>query len=37
MLFAVALGAIVLHERVTPLRALGAALVVTGVVLVATA
>jgi drug/metabolite transporter (DMT)-like permease len=37
VLFAVALGAIVLHERVTPWRAVGAALVVTGVALVATA
>jgi drug/metabolite transporter (DMT)-like permease len=37
VLFAVALGAAVLHERVTPARALGAVLVVTGVALVATA
>lgn len=37
VLFAVALGAIVLHERVTRLRAIGAVLVVAGVVLVATA
>ncbi len=36
VLFAVALGALVLHERVTRLRALGAVLVVAGVVLVAT-
>lgn len=37
VLFAVALGAIVLHERVTALRAVGAAVVVAGVILVATA
>jgi drug/metabolite transporter (DMT)-like permease len=37
VLFAVALGAAVLHERVTAWRALGAVLVVTGVVLVAVA
>jgi drug/metabolite transporter (DMT)-like permease len=37
VLFAVALGAAVLHERVTPWRAVGAALVVTGIALVATA
>ncbi|MGH3028724.1 MAG: EamA family transporter, partial [Gaiellaceae bacterium] len=37
VLFAVALGAIVLHERVTVFRAVGAALVVAGVALVATA
>jgi drug/metabolite transporter (DMT)-like permease len=36
VLFAVALGAIVLHERVSRLRVAGAALVVAGVVLVAT-
>jgi drug/metabolite transporter (DMT)-like permease len=36
VLFAVALGAVVLHERVTPMRAIGAVLVVGGVVLVAT-
>ena len=37
VLFAVALGAAVLHERVTAWRAVGAVLVVAGVVLVATA
>jgi drug/metabolite transporter (DMT)-like permease len=37
VLFAVALGAVVLHERVTAWRAVGAAVVVAGVVLVATA
>ena len=37
VLFAVALGAIVLHERVTPVRALGAVLIVAGVALVALA
>jgi len=37
VLFAVALGAFVLRERVMPLRAVGAALVVVGVALVATA
>jgi drug/metabolite transporter (DMT)-like permease len=37
VLFAVALGAVVLHERVTPWRAVGAALVVAGVALVASA
>ena len=37
VLFAVALGAVVLHERVTPVRVLGAALIVAGVALVATA
>ncbi len=37
VLFAVALGAIVLHERVTPVRALGAALIVGGAVVVALA
>ena len=37
MLFAVALGAVVLHERVTPVRVLGAALIVVGVAFVATA
>ena len=37
VLFAVALGAIVLHERVTVFRAVGAALVVAGVAVVATA
>jgi drug/metabolite transporter (DMT)-like permease len=37
VLFAVALGAVVLHERVTARRAVGAAVVVAGVVLVATA
>jgi drug/metabolite transporter (DMT)-like permease len=37
VLFAVALGAIVLHERVTRMRVLGAALLVAGVVLVAAA
>ena len=37
VLFAVALGALVLHERVTRLRAIGAVVVVVGVVLVATA
>jgi drug/metabolite transporter (DMT)-like permease len=36
VLFAVALGALVLHERVTPWRVAGAALVVAGVALVAT-
>jgi drug/metabolite transporter (DMT)-like permease len=36
ILFAVALGAAVLHERVTAARAIGAVLVVTGVTLVAT-
>jgi drug/metabolite transporter (DMT)-like permease len=35
ILVAVALGAILLHERVGPLRAVGAALVVGGVALVA--
>lgn len=37
VLFAVALGAVVLHERVTPWRSVGATLVVAGVALVATA
>ncbi|MGH2841815.1 MAG: EamA family transporter [Gaiellaceae bacterium] len=37
VLFAVALGAIVLHERVTPVRAVGAVVIVGGVALVATA
>jgi drug/metabolite transporter (DMT)-like permease len=37
VLFAVALGAVVLHERVTPWRAVGATLVVAGVALVALA
>jgi drug/metabolite transporter (DMT)-like permease len=37
VLFAVALGAIVLHERVMVFRAVGAALVVAGVAVVATA
>jgi drug/metabolite transporter (DMT)-like permease len=36
VLFAVALGAVVLHERVTPVRVLGAALIVAGVAVVAT-
>ena len=36
VLFAVALGAAVLHERVTPVRVLGAGLIVGGVALVAT-
>ena len=37
VLFAVALGAIVLHERVTLVRAVGAALIVGGAVVVALA
>ena len=37
VLFAVALGAVVLHERVTPVRALGAALIVGGAAVVALA